>query len=97
MQKCFRSPPTVSTHDGLIYDRANSLSPSKLDPSKLCHVSTTSSALQATAARAAHGRVIVNDTQPVINDTTDLSEGLLVINDDLRGCPFNQRLMTYVA
>ena len=60
-------------------------------------MSTTSSALQATAARAAHGRVIVNDTQPVINDTTDLSEGLSVINDDLHGCLFNQCLMTCIV
>ena len=40
-----------------------------------------SSALQATAARDAHGRVVVNDAQSIINNTTDLREGLPVIND----------------
>ena len=48
---------------------------------KLRHVSNTSSAFQGTAARGTHGRVVVNDAQPVINDTTDLSERLPVIND----------------
>ena len=42
---------------------------------------TNSSALQATTSRGAHGRVVVNDAQSVINDTTDLSKGLPVIND----------------
>ena len=40
-----------------------------------------SSALQAMAAYGAHGQVIVNDVQSVINNTTDLSEGLPVINN----------------
>ena len=40
-----------------------------------------SSALQATAARDAHGQVIVNDAKSVINDKTNLSERLPVIND----------------
>ena len=49
--------------------------------------SANSSALQATAARGAYEWVVVNDTTdlseglPVINDTTNLSEGLPVIND----------------
>ena len=43
--------------------------------------------IQATAARDAHGRVLINDMtdlskeSPVINDTTDLSEGSPVINN----------------
>ena len=67
--EALQSPLTVSTHEGYIYDRANS------------------SDLQATAARGARGRVVVNDTTSlseglsVINDTTDLSEWLPVIND----------------
>ena len=40
-----------------------------------------SSALQATTARGAHGRVVVNDAKSVINDMTNLSEGLPIIND----------------
>ena len=40
-----------------------------------------SSALQATTSRGAHGRVVVNDAKSVINDMTNLSEGLPVIND----------------
>ena len=46
-----------------------------------------SSVLQTTSTRSAHRQVIVNDTTdlgeglPVINDTTDLSEGLPVINN----------------
>ena len=46
-----------------------------------------SSALQAMAAYDAHGRVVVNDAQSVINNTTNLSEELPVINDtiDLSG------------
>ena len=56
--------PTVSTHDGLTYDRANS------------------SALQATTLRATHERAIVNDAQPVINDT---SAKMTSVVDDLCG------------
>ena len=41
----------------------------------------TSYASQYTAVCDAHGRVVVNDVQPVINNTTNLSEGLPVIND----------------
>ena len=43
--------------------------------------------LQAMATRGTHRRVVVNDTTdlseglPVVNDTTNLSEGLPVIND----------------
>ena len=40
-----------------------------------------SSALQATTSRGAHGRVVVNDAKLVINDMTNLIEGLPVIND----------------
>ena len=43
--------------------------------------SANSSALQATAARGAHGRVVVNDAKSGINDKTNLSEGLPVINN----------------
>ena len=32
-------------------------------------------------ARGAHGQVVVNDAKSVINDTTNLSEGLPVINN----------------
>ena len=49
-----------------------------------------SSALQATAARGAHGQVVVNDAKSVINDTTNLSEELPVIND-------TSAKMTYVV
>ena len=40
-----------------------------------------SSALQATAACGTYGRVVVNDSKSVINDMTNLSEELPVIND----------------
>ena len=40
-----------------------------------------SSALQATTFRDAYGRVVVNDTKSVINNMTNLSKGLPVIND----------------
>ena len=40
-----------------------------------------SSALQPTAACGAHGRVVVNDAKSVINNMTNLSEGLPVINN----------------
>ena len=40
-----------------------------------------SSALQATAACSTYGQVVINDTKLVINDTTNLSEELPVIND----------------
>ena len=40
-----------------------------------------SSALQATTSRGAHGRVVVNDAKSVINNMTNLSERLPVINN----------------
>ena len=40
-----------------------------------------SSALQATAVCGAHGRVVVNNAKSVINDMTNLNEGLPVINN----------------
>ena len=40
-----------------------------------------SSALQPMTSRGAHGRVIVNDAKSVINNMTNLSEGLPVINN----------------
>ena len=61
-----RAPPPPTAHDGSTY------------PS---YMSANSSILQATAARGAHRRVVVNDTQSVINDMTNLSEGLSVIDD----------------
>ena len=87
-QKHFRSPPTVST-----YDRVNSSDCTRwLNLSKLCHVSTTSSALQDTTARGVYKRMVasyrryeyyddLSDGLSVINNTTDLSEGLPVINN----------------
>ena len=70
-------------HDFRYFDLA------KLDPSKLCHVSTTSSALQATTARGAYGRVVASYQQYEYND--NLSEGLSVINNTtkttwVKGC-----------
>ena len=63
VQKRFRLPPMVSTHDGLTYDRVNA------------------SALQATTAHGPHGQVVVNDAKSVINNMTNLSEELPVINN----------------
>ena len=40
-----------------------------------------SSALQATTSRGTHGRVVVYDAKSVINNMTNLSEGLPVINN----------------
>ena len=40
-----------------------------------------SSALQATAACGMHGQVVVNDAKSIINNMTNLSERLPVIND----------------
>ena len=47
----------------------------------LSYNSANSSVLQATATCGAHGRVVVNDAKSVINNKTNLSEGLPVIND----------------
>ena len=66
LNSAFIPTHAVSTSDGSTHPSYNS---------------ANSSALQAMAARGAHGRVVVNDTQSVINDTTNLSEGLPVIND----------------
>ena len=57
----------------------------------LSYDSSNSLALQAMTARGAHGQVVVN-AQSVINDT---SAKMTCVVDDLCGCPFNQRLMTY--
>ena len=61
------------------------------------HDRANSSALQATAACGAHGRVVINDAKSVINDAksvindkTNLSERLPVIND-------TSAKMTYVV
>ena len=40
-----------------------------------------SSTLQARTACGAHGQVVVNDAKSIINNITNLSEGLPVIND----------------
>ena len=61
-----RAPPPLTAHNGSAY------------PS---YDSANSSALQATAARSAHGRVVDNDAKLVIKDKTNLSKGLPVIND----------------
>ena len=47
----------------------------------LTYDKANSSAFQAIAAHGAHGRVFVNDAKSVINNTTNLSEGLGVINN----------------
>ena len=48
-----------------------------------------SSALQATAARGAHGRVVVNDAKSVINDTNAKMTCVVVLSINA--------LMTYVV
>ena len=68
-QKRFRSPPTVSTHNGLTYDRTNS---SALQ-------ATTSRGAHGRVV--VNDTTDLNKRLPVINDTTNLSEGLPVIND----------------
>ena len=45
-------------------------------PTVFTYDRVNSSALQAMAARSAHGQVVVNDAKSVINDMTNLSEGL---------------------
>ena len=92
----------LQCHNSRQFDQA------KLDPSKLADGSTypsydsaNFSALQATAVRSTHRRVIVNNAHPVI-DEDNLSEGVSVINNTSAKMTcvvvfFNQRLMTYVV
>ena len=61
-----RAAPPSTAHNGSTYPSYNS---------------ANSSALQATAACSAHGRVVVNNAKSVINNKTNLSEGLPVINN----------------
>ena len=63
------SPLIPSTHDGSAAQK-RFRSPGSTYPS---YDSANSSALQATAARGTHGRVIVNDAQPVIDDTSTMT------------------------
>ena len=56
-------------------------SPMILTHDGLTYDRANSSPLQATAAHGAHGQMVVNDAKLVINDMTNLSEGLPVINN----------------
>ena len=77
------SSTTNDLRDNQIHTVRNDLD----DSTHPSYNSANSSALQVTAARDAHGQVLINNTTDlskgslVINNTTDLSEGLPVIND----------------
>ena len=61
-----RAPPLPTTYDGSSYPSYNS---------------ANSSALEATTVWGTHGRVIVNDVRPVLDDTSIMSEEVPVINN----------------
>ena len=93
-----RAPPPPTAHEGSIH---------------LSYNSANYSALQATTARDAYGRVVISyqryeynddlsERLPVINNTTNLSEGLPIINDTSAKITCMvvlsiNALMTYVA
>ena len=80
--RCTRVSPLIpSTHYSLIAQKRFRLPPMVSIHDGLIYDRANSSAFQATAACGAHGRVVVNNAKSVINNMTNLSERLPVINN----------------